>query len=363
MPLRLKTSPSGRTPQWVVEEALEQQRQARMSPGERRREVRRTERAARRTARRWAKASRRRNRAWRATPAIGILLLLGLWFGPGLFDRFVLPLARPYLADAPAVPSGVEAAEGSSGDVAPGAGPSDRHWGQSLPHPEQESRAGLPPAGLEASSSPLGTPPVVPASDGYRFHESSDPRQDMVAYDPCRPVHYVVRPDNAPAGGQQLIEEAVAEVSAATGLQFVDDGVTSEAPQEQRDPYQPDRYGKRWAPVLITWSSDAEEQDLAGNVVGLGGSTTVRLEDAPSVYVTGQVALDAPGLVEMMRRPDGTAHVRAVIMHELGHVVGLDHVDDPQQLMHAESGAVTTFAAGDRAGLARLGAGQCVPQL
>ena len=56
----------------------------------------------------------------------------------------------------------------------------------------------------------------------------------------------VVRPDNAPPGADQLVEQAVAKVSAASGLRFVYDGFTSETPTEERESYQPDRYGKRW---------------------------------------------------------------------------------------------------------------------
>lgn len=317
--LDLRRSPSGRVPRWVVEEALEQQRQARLRPGQRRREQRRTDRAARRTARRWARAPRRRGGAWRATPAVGIVLLAALWFTPGLFDRYALPVVRPYLPNASA-----------------------------------------PPPGVEAARAPLGAPPVVADADGYRFMDSPDPEQEMVAYDPCRPVHWVVRPDGAPPGGQQLLEEAVAEVSAATGLRFVHDGTTTEGPSAQREPYQPDLYGRRWAPVLVTWSDAAEHPDLAGDVAGLGGSTARQAPEEPLVYVTGQVTLDTPSLTSMMQRPED---VRAVILHELAHVVGLDHVDDPEQLLYGDNVGVTGFAAGDRAGLARLGAGQCVPQV
>lgn len=252
---------------------------------------------------------------------MGVVLLALLWFTPGLVDRYAMPVIRPY-----------------------------------FPH------ASAPPPGVEAAETPLGTPPAVADTGGYRFMDSPDPDQEMVAYDPCRPVHYVVRPDGAPAGGQQLVEDAVAEISAATGLRFVNDGTTTEAPSDRRAPYQPDRYGKRWAPVLITWSSTAEEPGLAGHVVGLGGSTPRQPPGRPFVYVTGQIALDAPDLRGMLQSPDGAAHVRATVVHELAHVLGLDHVDDPTQLMHP-SGHVTALAAGDRAGLARLGAGQCVPQL
>lgn len=294
-------SPSGRTPRWVVEEALRprrvRRRRARVGPGARR-------------------------RAWRSSPTVAVVLVALLWFAPTLLDHVVLPTLRPHLPNASA-----------------------------------------PPPGVEAAAEPLGTPPPVAPSDRYRLHDSPDPEQEMVAYDPCRPVHYVVRPDNAPAGGQLLVEQAVAEVSAATGLQFVLDGPTDEAPAPDRDTYHPDRYGKRWAPVLVTWSGPEEAPELAGDVAGLGGSSYARVPDGPFVHVAGQVTLDAPDLLAMLERPGGPDQVRAVIMHELGHVVGLAHVDDPGQLMHVQNTGVTGFAEGDRAGLARLGAGPCVPRL
>jgi hypothetical protein len=79
----------------------------------------------------------------------------------------------------------------------------------------------------------------------YVLQESPDRDQRFVAYDPCRPVHYVVRPDLAPPGTDQLIQEAVSAVSAASGLQFVYDGATAEAPAKDRETYQPDRYGQK----------------------------------------------------------------------------------------------------------------------
>lgn len=264
---------------------------------------------------------RSRSRAWRATPAVGVVVLLVLWAAPGLVQDYALPVLRPYLPNASA-----------------------------------------PPPGVEAARAPLGAPPAVADADGYRFLDSPDPGQPMVAYDPCRPVHYVVRPDGAPPGGQRLVEEAVAEIAAATGLRFVPDGTTTEAPGERRAPYQPERYGRQWAPVLIAWSDPAEVPDLAGNVVGLGGSTARQAPGHPFVYVTGQVSLDAPDLAEVLQHPGGAAHVRATVVHELAHVVGLAHVDDPAHLMHP-GGEATVLSAGDRAGLAELGAGECVPQL
>lgn len=222
-----------------------------------------------------------------------------------------------------------------------------------------------PPAGLEESAGPLGTPPLASALDAgpHTFTAMQPDGSGPVAYSPCRPIHYVVRPDGAPPGGDVLIRTAVQRVSEATGLRFVDDGATSEGPTADRPAYQPDRYGRRWAPVLFTWSDAQETPGLAGDVAGTGGSATVTV-DGLAVYVTGEVTLDTDELAPLVATPDGTAVAIGVVTHELAHVVGLGHVDDPAQLMYPSTNlTVTSFAAGDRAGLAALGRGACAPDV
>ncbi|WP_138732066.1 matrixin family metalloprotease [Modestobacter excelsi] len=220
------------------------------------------------------------------------------------------------------------------------------------------------PSGEEAAQ-PLGVPMSVPSDDGFAFLQVQDDGVTPVAYDPCRPIHYVVRPENEPTGGRSLIADAVDEVSAITGLQFVDDGETSEDPSSARPLFQPDRYGDRWAPVLISWATAAEVPDFAGAPVGLGVSRAASAEgEGLAVYLSGSIELDADHFTELLSVPGGRAQARATVLHELGHVVGLDHVDDRTQLMDAQGSAdVLDFAAGDLAGLAQLGAGECAPGL
>ncbi|WP_179224461.1 peptidase [Geodermatophilus pulveris] len=242
---------------------------------------------------------------------------------------------------------------------APAASP-DRHVPVAAPLP-----ADRPTPGAGAAAAPIGSPPPAPPGGGpHVFSLLQDNGVSPVAYDPCRVVHYAIRPDGAPAGGEELVHAAVARISQATGLAFRYDGPTDEVPSPQRETYQPARYGDRWAPVLVAWQTEAEQPDLAGDVVGRGGSTAVSLGDGPRVYVTGTVSLDAGQFPEVLAAPDGATTAAGIVLHELAHVVGLAHVEDAGQLLHPETvPGVTDLAAGDLTGLARLGRGQCVPGL
>ena len=72
------------------------------------------------------------------------------------------------------------------------------------------------------------------------------------------------------------------------------------------------------------------------------------------------VALDTPQLTEIMASPNGADHARAIIVHELGHLVGLAHVDDPNELMYADNLGRLDLGPGDRRGLVALGSGRCI---
>ena len=220
-------------------------------------------------------------------------------------------------------------------------------------------RTDTPPPGVEEQDEPLGRPqkPAV-ASSSFRFLATNDDGTP-VGYSPCRPLHYVVNAALAPEGSERLVEDAIRTISRATGIRFVDDGPTAEAPSPSRVPYQQDAYGERWAPLLIAWTTPEQAPQLAGPVIGTGGSTHFSFGDGPKSFVTGSLELDAPQIAEDLSRRDGSAYATAVILHELGHVMGLEHVDDPVQLMYPEIGAPDGLAAGDLNGLYELGSAQC----
>lgn len=226
---------------------------------------------------------------------------------------------------------------------------------------EQPAEASLdtPPPGIEEEDAPLGAPePPAVGSDSYRFLAVNGDGTP-VGYSPCRPLHYVVNAALEPAGAGHLVPQAIATISAATGITFVYDGTTDEQPSAQRPPYQPDVYGERWAPLLIAWTTPETAPQLQGKVIGTGGSTHFSYDDGPKTFVTGGLDLDAPQIANELLNPDGHLYATAVVLHELSHVMGLDHVEDPRQLMFPEIGTPEGLSAGDLNGLYELSKAQC----
>ena len=316
-------APSGRVPKWVVDERLRGRiEDSGYVPGSA--AVPRPSRA-------------RHRRASVSLPAVvtAVVLVLVGWLG-----------VRSLTGDASSAPASVTSSRG------PSAPPN------------------APPAGVDARAERV-LPAVTPAVRSAAWAPFAVRRDAEgaaaglpVRWDPCRPVRYVVRPDGAPPGGADLLADAFRTLTAATGLSFVPDGTTDEPPSVDRAAYQPDRYGNRWAPVLVAWQRAAENPALAADVAGQAGPTSLRLGARPEVYVSGVVELDADQLRALLATPEGRPVAREIVLHELGHLVGLGHVDDPDQVMSPKASVTgREYASGDLTGLAELGRGPCAPWL
>jgi hypothetical protein len=222
----------------------------------------------------------------------------------------------------------------------------------------------MPPPSREEAGSPLGHPrPVAFPSGSYQFVKQQHGSAEPVTYDPCRPIHYVVNPAREPIGAAASVQTAIAAVSTATGLTFINDGMTTEAYSSDRTLYQPDRYGKRWAPVLIDFTGPANNPLFRTGPIGVGGSSYVGAPDGHLTFVTGAVDIDSEAAARLLADPRQVP-LSSIIEHELGHVAGLAHVGDMTQLMYPSAGhGITSYGSGDLTGLARLGEGRCEPRL
>lgn len=232
---------------------------------------------------------------------------------------------------------------------------------------------GAPEVIGERPADPAGTLPAVPddaagtrllpavatGSVGPHVFGATLPDGTPVTHDPCRPLHYVVNPAGMPSGALDVLRAGARDISAATGLVLTEQGVTSEAPVEGREPVQPDRYGDRWAPVLVAWADPAAFPLVDGDIAGVTQRLSVTTTGPDTErYVTGLIVFDAPWMAEALADPQSAASARTVVLHEFGHLVGLDHVLDEGEIM-GESSDATELGPGDRQGLAALGGGAC----
>lgn len=199
----------------------------------------------------------------------------------------------------------------------------------------------------------------LPVGEGSAAFVSSRSDGLPVGFDPCRPVNIVVNPVGGPANAVEMVQVVADQVAAASGLSLVVEGLTDEPASPARPAYDPDRYGDRWSPILVAWSDPDVIADLDGDVIGLGGAATVAFERQEPYAVSGIVYLDAPQLDALT---DIEMHTLVTMLHEFGHVVGLDHVDDATQVMNTQA-VGTSYATGDLAGLAQLGAIPCAGRL
>ena len=163
------------------------------------------------------------------------------------------------------------------------------------------------------------TAPPSPATDGaYGFLYQSAPKSIAAPYgrwNPCAPIRYMANVDRASQPMVDQMNAAIAQVEQATGLDMVYVGPTSDgldfAPPAGAD-------------AVIGFSDQTATPNLAGGVIGIGGGN---YNPGTGRVTSGFALADVDGIASPEK-------LRATFMHEIAHMVGLDHVADPAQLMY-----------------------------
>jgi hypothetical protein len=189
----------------------------------------------------------------------------------------------------------------------------------------------------------------------FLLHQPGDP-STPVTFSSCKPIPVQINLDGVkhPGTAKRIVLSAMAEVSAASGLHLQYAGPTTRRPRWPDDTLTVE--GGAW-PVLVAFATPAELPDMEG-YAGLGGGTPIQ-RGTLQTYVTGTVAIETDYFNGLHDRNGGRALARAIVMHELGHVVGLGHVHDGGEVMDKKGRGGPELGPGDRRGLARLGKGPC----
>lgn len=172
-------------------------------------------------------------------------------------------------------------------------------------------------------------------------------------WDPCIPIPVVVNLKNAPAGALADVRTALAQINAASGLKFTVTGTTALPPNTD---WGMDSRGS-WKPVLVAWDQPGTNL-VTGSEAG-STSTVAIVNGASKQIVSGMVEFNST-LNRYYRPGFGPGMYRGTLMlHEFGHLAGLDHVTDPQQVMYPVTQTASGLGSGDRAGLRILGQRRC----
>lgn len=192
---------------------------------------------------------------------------------------------------------------------------------------------------------------------GFAFLDPPGLNGEVDRWNPCVPIHYVVDVQVGPSTATADVAWAFAQVAKATGLRFVNDGRTTEDPDDERVDVRHTKAGWRWAPVLV-----ALVPDSVFHGKGLHADKDSLAYTDPNVYsdavgdaqiVTAQVVVDADDITDGGHEDPGA--LGPTLLHEFGHLVGLDHVHHAGEIMQPDGGGVTSYGPGDLAGLRYLG--------
>lgn len=231
---------------------------------------------------------------------------------------------------------------------------------------------GLAVAGLGLTV--LGALPAA-ASLPYSVTRATDPSSGhsvVVRWSPCTitstgtKTHYITYRVNTAGVPSRvlLVKQALAKLTTASGLQFKYLGQTSYVPHNAVIHYwSGDRVvfdaaqerARTGAELVIAWATRSATNLLTSAEAGVGtvswsGSYTAQLRIVEGAVVMKRGVALKPGFT-------AGASVGALLLHELGHAVGLNHVSLRSQIMYPTIGWWTRAAYhyGDLDGLRAVG--------
>lgn len=200
-------------------------------------------------------------------------------------------------------------------------------------------------AGVGAAQS---TVTVVGKGSARAWKPSYGTRTRPARWNPCVVISYQVNPRNMPKHGMADLTEALRRVSQVSGLRFRYAGTTRVTPVAGYD-------GPGTGRFVVAWSTRAQARGLLHPAAAGVAWTSTRGGSRPRI-LTGSITMEASfARTAPAGFGAGSPH-GMVLMHEIGHLVGMDHTNDRWSVMHPSASLpAAIWGAADRAGLKALG--------
>jgi hypothetical protein len=181
----------------------------------------------------------------------------------------------------------------------------------------------------------------------------------IARWNPCQEaITYQVNLKGLPKADRKpmlkQVQQAFDQLAAADGMVYRYDGSTTFVPKQENLADQPAEI------VVAAVDPSQTDLDLAEKSLGFGGvlwATWTGRSGEGAAVVRGYVILAPAGLADLKTGFGKGRRQGNVILHELGHATGLEHVSATSQEMYPalSTKSPNGYASGDRAGLKKVG--------
>lgn len=184
-------------------------------------------------------------------------------------------------------------------------------------------------------SATADSPSPVPSRYFVRLDVAGNPAR----WDPCSSLRWKIAGTRPSARLRKATAEAMRQIASTAGLRFVYAGRATKA-----------EFASPPRNTIVIGSSSSL------GVANAGGIASLLYEDSTTgtVSIVGARVVINPVVVRTGTRL--SRMLRPIVLHEVGHAIGLAHVDDPAEIMYPQVVIRYSYTAAARRALVELGA-------